>query len=282
MRGFTSFPEPIADDKVRGRPERFAEHFAQATLFWESQTSIEKAHIRRAFRFELTKVQSPGIRERVVSMLANVSPDLAEPLAFELGMEMPAPMPRAMEDPPRPEVERSPPLSLFARPGDGQVATRRIAILVADGVDTAGVSALREGLLAVGAVPRLVGIRLGTFSGSDGDDLQVDATLETTPSVLYDAVVVPDGKDGIRLLGTVGHALEFLKDQYRHCKPMLALGAGADLIENAGIPSTLENGDRDPGLLLFRDGYSKAALTAFLDAVGKHRHHAREVDPPGV
>src|SRR5687768_11343448 len=45
--GFTSFREPVADDKVRGKPERFADHYSQATLFYASQTPLEKAHIRR-------------------------------------------------------------------------------------------------------------------------------------------------------------------------------------------------------------------------------------------
>ena len=75
--GFTSFREPIQDDKVRGKPERFAEHYNQATLFWKSQSAVEKAHIIRGFRFELTKVQVPAVRERVVAMLANVDRELA-------------------------------------------------------------------------------------------------------------------------------------------------------------------------------------------------------------
>ena len=36
--GFTSFPEPIRDDKLRGKPEKFADHYTQATLFYNSQT----------------------------------------------------------------------------------------------------------------------------------------------------------------------------------------------------------------------------------------------------
>ena len=83
--GFTSFPEPIADDKVRGKPEKFADHYSQATLFWNSQTPYEKAHIVRGFRFELTKVQVPAIRERTVSMLRNVSDELAQAVADGLG-----------------------------------------------------------------------------------------------------------------------------------------------------------------------------------------------------
>ena len=115
-RGFTSFPEPIAADKVRGKPEKFGDHYSQATLFWNSQTPYEKAHIIRAFRFELTKVQVPAIRERTVAMLRNVSDELAKPVADGLGLELPRPMPRVIE-PPKPEVNRSPALSLTARPG---------------------------------------------------------------------------------------------------------------------------------------------------------------------
>ena len=75
--GFSSFPEPLVGDQVRGKPERFAEHYAQATLFWNSQTAVEKAHIIRAFRFELTRAQVPAVRERMVATLANVADDLA-------------------------------------------------------------------------------------------------------------------------------------------------------------------------------------------------------------
>ena len=67
--------------KVRGKAERFADHYTQATLFWNSQTDVEKAHIVSAFRFELSQVQTPAIRERMVSGLMNVAPELAEAVA---------------------------------------------------------------------------------------------------------------------------------------------------------------------------------------------------------
>src|SRR6186713_1964457 len=73
--GFTSFREPMTGDKVRGSAERFADHYTQATLFYNSQSPIERAHILRGFRFELSKVQTPAVRERVVAMLANVDPE---------------------------------------------------------------------------------------------------------------------------------------------------------------------------------------------------------------
>jgi catalase len=79
MKGFTSFPEPLHEDKVRGKPEKFADHYSQATLFWNSQTPVEKAHIIRAFRFELTKVQVRAVRERVVAMIGNVADESPKP-----------------------------------------------------------------------------------------------------------------------------------------------------------------------------------------------------------
>ena len=138
--GFASFPKAIEPnnapiDKVRGKPEKFAEHYAQAKLFFESQTDVEKAHIKGAFRFELSKLTVPAIRVRVISSLLNVSKALASELAKDLGLELPDPMPRAMKNAPKAEVSDSPALSLKALPGDGSIATRKIAILLADGVE---------------------------------------------------------------------------------------------------------------------------------------------------
>ena len=99
--GFTSFPEPLIGDQVRAKPERFADHYTQATLFWNSQTAVEKAHIIRAFRFELSRAQVPAVRERVVAMLANVADDLAASMAQGLGMPVPAALPKAIEKPSR-------------------------------------------------------------------------------------------------------------------------------------------------------------------------------------
>jgi catalase len=281
--GFTSFREPIEDDKVRGKSERFAEHYNQATLFWNSQTEVEKAHIIRGFRFELTKVQVPAIRKRVVSMLANVNAELAQKLADQLGMELPEAMPKALKRTPRPEIEVSPALSLFFRPGDGGIKTRRVAIMVAEGVDGAAAQALHTRLTEEGAVPRYIGPRLGTLNTEGDDDtIEVEVTLETMASVLFDAVAIPGGKAAVKILGNVGQAMEFIKEQYRHAKPILALGAGADLVENAGIPALLPSGKKDPGLLIGKDATAADLLSQFVKAIARHRHHEREMDPPEV
>ena len=281
--GFTSFPQPLTGDKVRGKPERFADHYTQATLFWNSQTPIEKAHIISAFRFELTRVQTPAIRERVVAMLVNVAEDLAEGVGYGLGMkELPPAQPKALMQTTVPEVASSPALSLFARPGDGSIAARRIAILVADGVDGASARALQAGLAAKGAVPRFVGVRLGTVQSTDGNEIEVDVTFETMPAVLFDGLVAPGGHEDARNLGKVGQAVEFIREQYRHCKPILALGIGKDLIASAGVKLILPSGEIDPGVLAFQDESIDDVLPQFIEAIAAHRHYERETDPPTV
>ncbi|WP_296952092.1 catalase [uncultured Massilia sp.] len=274
--GFTSFPERFTtEDKVRGNPELFAEHYGQARLFYQSQTPVEQDHIANAFRFELTRVQTPAVRQRILALLANVDAGLVAKVAMGLGMEVPDPLPRAL-DAPVPAYAPSPALSLMSRPGQTGIRTRRVAILVAPGVDADQVRALYATLLEDGAVPRLVGNMLGKVAGANGAPLDVEVSLEAGPSVLYDAMVVPDGKQAVAALARNAHTIDFVREQYRHCKPILALGAGVDLLAKAMIPATLPDGSADPGLLV------DAPVDAFKQALASHRAFARETDPPMV
>ena len=275
MKGFTSFPERVSEDKVRGKPEKFADHYTQARLFFESQTPTEQAHIVGGFRFELSKLTVPAIRERMLSSLVNASTELAQQVADGLGMVLPKAMPMVLEAPVTPEIDRAPSLSLMALPGDGGIKTRKVAILVAQGADTTSIEALQTALLAAGAVPILVAPRLGTFQGNGGT-LEAAATMENSPGVLFDAVVLPDGDGAIEALLRVGNTMEFIKDQYRHCKTILALGAAAALLDKAGIQATLPDGTEDPGLFI---GGTELTV-AFIAAMGLHRHPQRDVDPP--
>jgi catalase len=287
MKGFVSFPKAIESgnapvDKVRGKPEKFAEHYNQATLFFESQTPVERAHIKNAFRFELSKVTVPAIRQRMVSGLRNVSEELAADLAYDLGLELPDPMPRAIEKTPAAEVSSSPALSLMALPGDGGIATRKVAILIADGLEGGAISNILGALTDAGAVVRLLSNRLGTVTSADGGVFEVDATLENSPPVLFDALVLPDGIDAVERLAKDGHTLEFVKDQYRHCKSILVLGAASKLLKKAGIFEVLPSGEPDPGLLVVvaeASGYDSSA-NSFITAIAKHRHPERDTDPP--
>ena len=280
--GFVSFPQPIDDDKLRGKPEKFADHYTQATLFYESQTEVEKAHIVGGFRFELSKLTVPAIRERMLASLVNVSPQLAAAVAGGLGLEVPKAMPKALATSITPEVLKSPALSLTALPGDGGIRTRKVAILVADGVEGASVVAVHEALTAAGAVACIIAPHLGPVKTADGESMEATGTLENSPPVLFDALVLPDGGDGVKLLSGYGQTLEFVTNQYRHGKTILALGASKALLDRAGIENTLASGSPDPGILLASADTLGDAAAAFIAAVGKHRHPVRETDPPRI
>ena len=275
--GFVSYPEPMAPEahKVRGKAERFAEHYAQARLFFNSQTPVEKSHIINAFRFELSRVQVPAIRERMVAGLRNVDESLAAAVGEGLGMrQLPDPLPKVLDEDITPEVTESPALSLMARPGDGSIRTRRVAILVADGAEGEPLQQIADRLFAQGAVPRFVGIRLGAAETSSGE-IEVDVPVDAAPSVLFDAVIVAGGKAAAKLAND-GRMVEFVKDQFRHCKPILAFGEDSRVLAKAGI--ALDKADT--ALIVAKGEDTDAAFASFEAALGKHRAFERETDPP--
>ena len=75
---------------------------------------------------------------------------------------------------------------------------------------------------------------------------------------------------------------DFLRDQYRHGKPILALGAAEALLRAAGIPPLLPDGAADPGLIIGAAGDPRGPLGAFEAVLARHRVYARETDPPRV
>lgn len=272
--GFISFPDAVAEDKVRGKPAKFAEHYAQATLFFDSQTTVEKTHIADAFRFELSKVGVPAIRERMLSSLVNVSLDLAAEVAAGLGMPVPDAMPKAFSAQQSPEVTLSPALSLTALPGEGGIRTRQIAILLADGVHHGSLVSLYGALTNAGAVVHFVGARVGLFICDSGEKIEANKSMENSPGFLFDAVVVPDGHKAAQMFASNGQAMDFVKDQFRHCKTILALGVGRQLLEKAGIGGpAMKN---DPGILLADSADVVQITSTFIKAVAAHRHPSRD------
>ena len=282
--GYVSFPQPVHEDKVRGKPEKFADHYSQAQLYWRSQTPVEKRHIVAAFRFELSRVTVGAVRLRVVSVLANVDDELAHSVAKGLGLnEMPPPQPRAIEvsTGEANELDASPGLSLFARPGEMGAAGRRVAVLIADGIEVSALQAVKLAMGNASIVPRWIGTRLGQVRSTDGQRVEVEASLEAMPSVLWDAVIVLASHNTFFEDPFNGPWVEFVKDQYRHCKPMLLLGWSVDQLGDLGLPARLPDGDEDPGLVI-ASALEDEALDDFVSAVARHRHFERETDPTMV
>ncbi len=274
--GFVSHPQPVEGSKLRGKPEKFNDHYTQATLFWMSQTPTEQAHIAAAFRFELSKLTVPEIRQRMVGSLLNVSKELAAAVALGLGIKLPKAMPRVLAQPARPEVEKSQALSLHALPGDGGIRTRQVAMLVAEGVDVGGLIAVQAALLAAGAKAHVIATRLGRVAAKDGAHIEATGTFENSAPVLFDGVVLPDGAAGVARLGAQLEVMDFIANQHRHGKTILALGASQSLLQQAGINLKTPAGRPDAGIVHAVKAKTGAAVAAFVAALAHHRHPERE------
>ena len=274
---FRHYTQAVDGETARRRAESFKNHYLQARMFWLSMSPIEAEHIVAAFAFELGKVEVHEIRAAVVDQLNRVDNGLAGQVAAKLGLPQP---PEVTVD----QVAPSPALSLI-KPND-TIATRKIAILAADGVDVEGTQKLINALREYGAIPEVLAPVGGrALTGGSGGELAVDRALVTMASVLYDAVVVPCGPDAITTLSGDGLAVHFVTEAYKHHKAVAAFGAGLDLLRKAGIPNRMA---QDTDVLNDQGVVTTAAAAAdlsdefvdeFVSAVAQHRSWERITDP---
>ncbi|WP_269856923.1 catalase, partial [Streptomyces sp. RPT161] len=263
---FRHYQERVAGEKVRVRSDSFKDHYSQATLFWNSMSDWEKAHIVEAFRFELGKVGSAEVRERMVANLSNVHGDLCAAVAAGLGL--PAPRPASTV-----HTFSSPALSQENLAGNG-TSTRKVAVLAADGTDVEQVEALRGGLTEGGAVVEVLAASEGSVRGTDTAVLDVDRALPTMGSVLYDALLVPGGKQAAQTLLDDPAAVRFVEETYRHGKPIAVLGEGKQLLTAARLPAEVLNGDGTEQGVISADSADDIA-DAFASAIARHRFMRR-------
>jgi catalase len=261
--GFETYPERLEAHKVRRRSESFSDHFSQATLFFNSMSHHEKEHIIAAYSFELGKVDREWIRERQVNeILANIDLQLASRVAANLGLSAPT----AGTVPAKAvSVTESPALSQVNLLS-GDIVSRKVAILAANGVDGAAIDALKKALEAEGAHARLLGPTSAPVTTADGRTLPVDASMEGMPSVAFDAVFVPGGADSVTALSSDGVALHFLLEAYKHLKAIALSGEASQLLDVLHL-------EADEGLLVGKNG---KLFKPFIAAIAQHRVWARE------
>ncbi|WP_350577672.1 catalase HPII [Pseudomonas sp. HY2-MNA-CIBAN-0224] len=261
--GFESYPERIDANKIRQRSDSFSDHFSQARLFFNSMSKHEQEHIIAAYSFELGKVEREHIRARQVDeILANIDLELARRVAENLGL----PAPKAGTVPARKtSVSASPALSQ-ANLLPGNIKTRKVAVLAANGVEGKAIEALKKALTAQGAHAKLLGPTSAPVKTAEGQLLNVDGSMEGLPSVAFDAVFVPGGAESIKALSGDGVALHYLLEAYKHLKPIAVHGEARQLLDVLHLQV-------DDGLLAIKDAQD---LKAFFAAIAQHRVWARE------
>ncbi|MCX7363841.1 MAG: catalase [Alphaproteobacteria bacterium] len=253
--GFTSFPDPNSGPKLRQRPESFADHYSQARQFWRSMTAPEQDHIADACTFELSKVETPAIRFRMLGHLDLIEPVLGERVAEAMGLAGKAEkiVPAVA---PRDDLEPSPALSLVAK-APAIVKGRTVAVLVTDGSDAKAVGAVQRAVKKEGGTVKLVAPRIGELKGNG---LVPDMTIEGAPSVLFDAVVLLPSEEGAKALVAMPQAVNWLRDAFGHLKAIGFNAAAQSLFDKGGLDSDA------PGVIDLKGG-----VEDFIDAARKHK-----------
>jgi len=265
-RGYRHFPADEQGQKARLRPESFADHYSQARQFFISQTGAEQRHIASALTFELSKVESLAIRERMVSHLLNIDETLATTVAQKLGFQsMPKPADAAM--PTRQDLEASPALSIVER-GPMRFEGRKLGIMISDGVDAKLLKALTKAVAAQKAVIELIAPKVGGVTADDGSSIEANHMIDGGPSVLFDAVVLLTSHQAIDDLVKEAAARDFVADAFQHCKYIGYDQSAMPLLEKAGI-----SGQLDEGTIQLSDSKD---IEAFVEKLGKLRVWGRE------
>jgi catalase len=274
-RGYVHYPEHVEGPKVRGRGEKFFDHFSQATLFWNSMSEPEKEHIIQAAHFELGKVATPEVRHRVVhELFNNVDHEFAKQVAIGVGVEPPAAPARENHG------RKSPNLSIELTAKDS-VKGRKVAILIADGFDQDDVTAVQDSLQQNGGQAMLIAKLQGKVKSRNGEAVEATSAHIVTTSVVFDAVYVPGG-DHVDALREQGDALHFVNEAFKHAKPIAASGRGVELFRATAIGGVAmagpdANGEvvTDQGVVTQNGGSREQLVEAFLDAIAQHRHWGR-------
>jgi catalase len=264
--GFHPYPAEEEGATLRTRSETFADHYSQARQFYLSQTEIEQTHISEALIFELSKVERPEIRTRLVSHLLNIENDLAKRVADGLRLkEMPAPADAAK--PTQQELKKSPTLSILLN-GPNSFRGRKVGTLVTDGVDINILTSLKAAVEEEGAMLEIVAPQVGGVRASDGTWIEAKQKIAGGPSVLYDAVALLPSQAGAEFLAQEACARDFVADAFAHAKFIGFIKAAAPLLLKAGVPEDLDEG--------FIALYGAAGCTAFITACRQLRFWARE------
>lgn len=265
---FEHYQEKVEGHIIRERSESFRDHYTQPAMFWNSMSGWERAHIIDAFRFQLGKCKNKDTRQRLVDMLGNVDPELAQKVAEGLGATPPA-------SGSNPTAASSPALSMENTVKSPK--TSKVAVLIGDGFDKAQFDAVTGALTAAGACFDVVSDKLGMIPSSDQSTVECNQTFATTASVFYDGVYAPGGGH-VEMLKGLGDAQHFISESYKHFKTVGLSGNASALLcaVEAQTAAANANPPAMDGVVVCEKADNMGKYAAdFLAALGCVRHYQR-------
>ncbi len=269
--GFVHYPERVEGHKIRERSPSFANHFSQATLFWNSMSVVEKDHLVKAAHFELGKVKNKEVQQRMLERFNYVDHGLAERVAQGLGL----PVPTETEIPNHNQKSAALSQEHTIKTAKG----RKVAILAADGVRHAEIALLEQTLSIQGVNYEIVAPRGGTIKSQEGQEIEVQQTFLTTASFMFDAICILGGEQSVETLKNHTEALQFIDEAFGHFKPIAASSEGVDLLIQLGIKG-IDSAQKktktstESGIVISHE-LSQAFVHAFINAIKEHRYWTR-------
>lgn len=220
-------PQNVQGIKKRLRAPKFQEHFNQAQLFYNSLTPYEQKHLTEALVFELSHCDDPEVYRKYTEILNKIDYNLAKAVAMKVNGTVPDKPAGLNSD------KRTPTLSQhYYAPKSPTIASRRIAILIADGFNAAEVQSVRAALASAGAQNFVIGPRRGKIypagesASVGGEGLVADHQWEDQRSTLFDALFIPSGAEHAQALATSGRTVHWVREAFGHCKAIGAIGEG--------------------------------------------------------
>ena len=212
--------------KQRVRGEKFKEHFNQAQLFYNSLSDYEKSHLISAITFELDHCDDQRVYETYSEILNNIDYDLAKTVALNVNGVVPDKPARTNHGKKEPSLSQ-----LYYAPKTPTIASRRVAVLIADGFNFAEVESVRAILASAKATTWVIGPRrakvyaAGEEIGS-GAGIVADHHYEGMRSTMFDALFVPSGPKQAENIISNGRAVHWIRETFGHCKAIGAIGEG--------------------------------------------------------
>lgn len=232
-RGYKTFPSDEQGQKLRVRPESFADHYSQARLFFRSMDPAEQAHIASALVFELSKVSLEHIRTAMMANLRNVDETLAQRVADGLAMDLPEASKTAA---PVLDMDPSPALRIIRGPLEKHTLEgRTVGILIADGTNADALKTLKDAVKGAGGHAMTISPKVGAVPLSDGSTVKADAQLFGQPSVTVDACAVILSNEATAKLKKEGAAVQWVMDAFGHLKAVGCNDEAKPLLDKAGV-----------------------------------------------
>ena len=294
---YIDYPEKIVAMKQRLHSAKFSEHFSQAQLFFNSQTDYEKAHIINALGFELDHCDDERVYTRMITRLSDISLELAQAVAEKAG----APTPTKPGRPNHGKKAKGLSMADFTPEALGlapTIASRGVALIIADGFNLSEYEAVKAALTAAGAFCFTIGPkRQPVRPAKGGKGVQPDHHFEGMRSTMFDSIYIPGG-DHVSTLMKQGRVIHWIREAFGHCKAIGATGEAVQLVQTAvGIDEMVFSSTADvvdcygvvtAGGVGATSGGLKDSLKMlkgaknFLDAyafnISQHRNFQRELD----